>query len=564
MTIEPSNNQEAELDELVARYEQLVEDDRPVEAESLVASFPRFSTQLREHIRIRRLVDHACAPIREAVSAVHAPPQIEGYENFTELGRGGMGVVYEAIQTSTQRRVAVKVIRPERLAALPDHDRRDLIERFRIEPIATMDHQNIVRVYHAGCDRGNPYLVMELVTGVTLRDHIRGNCCRIADVVALLEQAARGIHHAHRHGVLHRDLKPANVIVDQDLRIAKVADFGLAKVDQKKAVDSPDSDRPTSDGMGTLPYMSPEQLDDGEQATVASDVYGLSATLYESLCGRPPFVGSSQQLRHAIRFERPPAPRDLNPAIPRRLEKICQRGLSKDPNERFESAEQFADALKRLRVVPGGNDAVYFARMGWSLLLFGLVCLIVHSAIYILHRRGAGELVIWSTMLSLYLPLFAMFWRTAIPDVDSPERAARQLWYLWLGHLLVVSLTIISVRSIAGDLSSALAAVYPILSACTAAALLAMASTFWRFHAVLSGCWMGVAVLNVVTPQWAALEYGLAGLATSAVIGGYELRLLGEQLPDGPVPVGSRASGVEPPSLICRPVSSSRLSQESD
>ena len=545
---------ESHLDQAVARYEQLAEENSSITLDDLVQEFPGCEAELREHARLRDVVEGICSPLKRVVHAASVPPKIEGYENLVEIGRGGMGIIYEAKQLSTQRTVAVKVIRPERLASLGPQARAELIDRFRIEPIATMDHPNIVRVYHAACGGDHPYLIMELVRGATLRERIRSADGTIADVLGWLEQAARGIHHAHRHGVLHRDLKPANIMIESDSGTAKVADFGLAKLDQPVVSNSQASVAWTGDLVGTLAYMSPEQLDDSDDVTIASDVYGLSATLYECLAGRPPFQGSSLEMRQAIENEPPTPLRQLNPDVPRALERICSRGLAKDPARRFATAEQFADELRQLREVPGGNAAVYFASMGWPLLVFGVLCLAVHVGIFFLLRFGIGEPWIWLAMLSTYVPLFAIFWTNDSHEFPSKKAAGRQLWSLWIGHAVLVSLAIVSVRAQIAEISTALAVVYPILSACTATILMIMAATFWRYHLVLAFVWLGVALANVATPGWAPLEFGIAAAFSSLVIGLYEVRLIDSRLVDAPLAPAATPS-CEPlpsPSLLFR------------
>ena len=260
------------------------------------------------------------------------------YEIRRELGRGGMGVVYEARQVSLNRPVALKMVRAGLLAG------DDELRRFQneAEAVALLDHPGIVPVYEVGAHDSQHYFSMKLVPGgslVPLMPRYRDDPRAAARLVA---EAAEAVAHAHARGILHRDLKPANILVDDQGR-PHVTDFGLAK---KVEADV----ELTQSGaiLGTPAYMSPEQASGRRGAvTTASDVYGLGAVLYALLTGRAPFGGDSVvETIDAVRNRPPEPPRQLNAALPRDLETICLRCLEKDPRRRYPTAQALADDLR--------------------------------------------------------------------------------------------------------------------------------------------------------------------------------------------------------------------------
>jgi putative methionine-R-sulfoxide reductase with GAF domain len=265
-------------------------------------------------------------------------PNLPGYELLEVLGRGGMGVVYKARQISLNRLVALKMI----LSGA--HAGRHEVARFRTEAeaVARLHHPNIVQVYEVGADQDRPFMALELVDS-NLSRKIAGVSVPPEQAAQWMEALARAVHYAHQHGIIHRDLKPANILLSRDGTV-KISDFGTAKFIENSA------HGPTMTGavFGTPCYMSPEQAEGRtRQIGPLADVYGLGAILYELLTGRPPFRGETpQHTIELVRLQEPVPPSSLQPATPPDLETICLRCLSKEPHQRYATAEALADDLR--------------------------------------------------------------------------------------------------------------------------------------------------------------------------------------------------------------------------
>ncbi|NQU25714.1 MAG: protein kinase [Candidatus Nealsonbacteria bacterium] len=273
------------------------------------------------------------------------PRRFGNYELLEEIGRGGMGIVYRARQLSADRIVALKLIQRDRLAGLSHHTQANTLGRFRHEAraAAKLEHEHIVTVYEVGEIDGQPFFSMRYVEGRDLAQMLRDGPIANRRAAGYMEPVARAVHEAHSLGILHRDLKPQNIPVDSKTGHALVADFGLAKLSEGQ-----EELTKAGEVMGTPSYMSPEQALDSASVTALTDVYGLGATLYHILTGRPPFQAATpvETLRQVI-DELPAAPRQVNPSIDRDLETVCLKCLEKDPARRYLSAAALADDLKR-------------------------------------------------------------------------------------------------------------------------------------------------------------------------------------------------------------------------
>ncbi len=297
-----------------------------------------------------RTSDHAHAPapddtVNRTPAGGGAGPGaaiVPGYVLLRELGRGGMGVVFEARHVKLNRVVALKM----RLGG--EQVGKGELLRFmaEAEAVAAVKHENVVQVYDYGEANGHPFMALEYCPGGTLGAHLKQTKKRAPGSAArgaaeLLAQVARGVAAAHEQGIVHRDLKPGNVFLDAD-GVPKVADFGLAKRGEGTDVTR------TGQVMGTPAYMSPEQAK-GETKFVGpqTDVWALGVMLYEALVGTRPFTGTVQEVLAQVQNADPVPPRKLVPAVPRDLELICLHCLSKAAHERYPTAKHLADDLAR-------------------------------------------------------------------------------------------------------------------------------------------------------------------------------------------------------------------------
>jgi predicted ATPase len=316
--------------------------------------FPQHRAELEAHLA-RPTIAAADMPQRLADSRAEAPPEVAGYEVLSLLGRGGMGVVYRALQHSLDRPVALKF--------LPEEWARDPVwlSRFRREArtASALNHPHICTIYDIGESAGRTFLSMELVEGRTLEELI-GRRLPVGELPRLLAQAARALAAAHAAGVVHRDIKPANLMVRED-GILKVLDFGLARRHSgvKRSRSNGHSTDPGS-RVGTLLYMSPEQAR-AEPVNTATDIFSLGLVLYELATGQHPFGADSEVgVLHAIVTQTPVPPSRLNPEVSALLEALIQHMLAKDPRLRPTAMEVEA-ALTQLTTEthksPGGRLA---------------------------------------------------------------------------------------------------------------------------------------------------------------------------------------------------------------
>jgi tetratricopeptide (TPR) repeat protein len=266
-------------------------------------------------------------------------PKIPGYHIERELGRGGMGVVYEARHVSLNRKVAIKVPLAGAFAATAERVRNQR----EAQAIASLEHPNIIKVYDVGEFEGRPYFTMELIDGIDLGKRLANTPQPSADAAALVATLAEAVHYAHQSGIIHRDLKPANVLITAD-GAPKITDFGLSRHSGSDATLAVGSIQ-----FGTPSYMAPEQVRGSPGLNGPSvDIYSLGSILYELLTGRPPFRGETavETVRQVLEDE-PTPPSRLNSRTPRDLETICLKCLRKDPRDRYPSAAAFALDVRR-------------------------------------------------------------------------------------------------------------------------------------------------------------------------------------------------------------------------
>jgi len=412
---------------LEAEYDLRQRTEGAVSLDEYARRFPAHIEELR-----RRL---ACAETIAARSAEPGTtaggrelPVVPGYEIVQEVGRGGMGIVYQARQLGLARTVALKMVSTGLKAGPKD------LTRFRAETaaLARLQHPNIVQIYDVGQAAGRPYFVFEFVAGGSLAQQLRGQPQPVRPAAQLVETLARAVQAAHASGVIHRDLKPANILLQRsdqldrspppsDFRpltsdlVPKIADFGLAKYVGGNG-EGPDPHGPTLTGelLGTPSYMAPEQaMVERQPVGPTADVYALGAILYELLTGRAPFTGETPlstvwQVLHS----EPVSVTSLQPNVPRDLETICLRCLRKEPRQRYGSALELAEDLERfLRDEPIRARPVGAAEKLWRWM----------------HRHPAAAILLAAGLLAPLVALITLSFLSAqLVRSNALESAAQQ------------------------------------------------------------------------------------------------------------------------------------------
>ncbi|HEY7308327.1 MAG TPA: protein kinase [Gemmataceae bacterium] len=373
---------EQSLEDIVLAYLQDADAGRDPDPRAVMAQHPEWAEELAKFFADEDHLADLLSPLRipnptESIATIAAatpeevvggtppaddcpPPRIPGYEILSFQGKGGMGVVYKALQISLNRIVALKMILSHRLA---DPDART---RFNVEArtVARLDHANIVHIWDHGAHDDRPYLSLEFVEGGSLADQTKGVAWPPRKAATLTAVLADAVEHAHQQGVVHRDLKPANVLLTVG-GVPKIADFGLARSMQADAAGLTQA----GDLVGTPAYMTPEQAEGRHEAVGReTDVFGLGTILYELLTGRPPYQGGTvKQVIEQAQQGWMRTPRQLQPRIPRALERICLKALATDPRQRYATAAALAADLRRYLRQPVRRAVTAAVSMGLRL-----------------------------------------------------------------------------------------------------------------------------------------------------------------------------------------------------
>ncbi len=263
------------------------------------------------------------------------------YRIIKELGRGNMGVVYQAHDPQIDRMIALKVLRPDRMTS------EDFVARFLKEAraIGRLSHPQIVTVYDVGEDQGSIYIAMEYLKGEPLNEVMKSGRLTVAQSVDVVRQVAQALDYANQKGIVHRDIKPSNIILTHDLEV-KLTDFGIARIEDSAA----GYQTQAGEILGTPIYMSPEQVM-GKTADGRSDLYSVGVLFYEMIVGRRPFKGNNlAAIFHSITHDVPEAPASVDPFITRALSDLIMKCLEKAPEDRFQTGRKMVEALNAVGV----------------------------------------------------------------------------------------------------------------------------------------------------------------------------------------------------------------------
>ncbi|MBY0229168.1 MAG: serine/threonine protein kinase [Gemmataceae bacterium] len=452
------------------------------------------------------------------------------YLLLAEIGRGGMGIVYKALEPGLGRHVALKMILSQAVSEA------DQLERFRSEAsaAAVLQHAHIVKVHRVGSVGERHFFSMDYIEGQSLAQRLREGPLPGREAAALLSSVARAIHHAHEQGILHRDLKPGNVLLDKAGR-PHVTDFGLAK---RFARD--DGQTKTGAILGTPGYMAPEQARGDKRLGPWTDVYGLGALLYELLTARPPFQGESAMDTLIMVLENEPVlPRLLNPRIDRDLETICLKCLARDPKDRYASAAAVADDLDRYlagesiharslnmidyltRSLERSQFDVEFRPYGNMLLIFAALVGTTHGLKHFLVEWAAPAVVIVWMQVAQFLLMVGVLWWHRPQGLAPATTAERQLWSLFLGYMVACMLTGLMLKMMFDEEALFKGQVYPFYCAITGLTFFVLGSSYWgRCYPVgVLFFIMGVILAQPGNAYWGALSFGGLWTVTLVAIG---------------------------------------------
>jgi serine/threonine-protein kinase len=310
------------------------------------------------------------------------------YEIISELGKGAMGIVYLAHDPNINRKIALKILRPERVSS-PDFLHRFLKEALAIGRLA---HHNIVTVYDVGEDRETVYIAMEYLEGRPLNQLAKEETLNIKQVIDIGTQVADALDYAHSKGIIHRDIKPQNIILTNDGKV-KITDFGIAHIED------PESSLQTQAGeiLGTPSYMSPEQVM-GEKVDGRSDLFSLGVILYELATGgtRPFKGGNLASIFKSITMDEPVIPVKENPQIPPYLSDSIMKSLRKEPEKRFQAGREMSQALvDSVKEKPISIETKQDSGKNSSSIIFVLVLIIivllVSGGVFLLKRDSTGK-----------------------------------------------------------------------------------------------------------------------------------------------------------------------------
>ncbi|MFO1302315.1 MAG: protein kinase [Burkholderiales bacterium] len=352
------------------------------------------------------------------------------------IGEGAMACVYKAFDPEINRQLAIKLLKAQ-LRLDGEYRTRFLREA---KGAGVLSHPNIVTVFDVGEDQGHPYIAMELVEGATLAEEIKASKpLTTAEIVEIGIQLARALDYAHKRGIVHRDVKPGNIMRLTDSNTIKVADFGICRIDDSDATDATQQTQ-VGNVLGTPHYMSPEQVI-GEKVDSRSDLFSAGVVLYQLLTGHLPFEGDTLiSVAYKITKTDPPSLDKIRSDLPLSLRRVIERALKKQPDKRFQTGEEFAQALLGVQrelaeeAAKKGRARGIPLALRWALTMAAVVAITMTVTATILYKqqyaammdqvKDYGGSLAKFTATQMAVPLLSEDW--AAMDVFVQEALGRQ------------------------------------------------------------------------------------------------------------------------------------------
>ena len=511
----------SDLADQVARGESL-------ELEQVCRQHPEFANDLRELWGVVVVanvagVEHAQATLplegRFQPQTFDLPHTFAGYTLEKELGRGGMGIVFQARRNSDNQTVAIKMILRGDFATRAER------ARFESEALAAsrLDHPNIIPIYEIGKQNQQDYFCMKLIRGESLAQRLAKGPMSAHEAAKVMVQIAQAIEHAHQRGVLHRDVKPSNILIDSSGK-AYIVDFGLAK-----SAHGNNSLTKSGAVLGTPSYMAPEQASgSGNQVGPAADIYSLGAVLYHCLTGKPPFLGASPVDTVLMVIEQDPVPpRVINQNCNRQMEMIAMRCLQKPTDLRYASSKALADDLqafmedKTVAAAEGRFSQIIGTLMrethhavvmeNWGVLwMWHSLILMVNSLLteFLFWMEVTNRWTYWS-LWTIFLGTWAIvFWylRRRMGPVTFIERQVAHVW----GASMIAVMLLFPLESMLGLPVLTLS---PFLAVLAGMVFLIKGGMLSGFFYLPASVMFAMAILMAVVPSWAMVIFGFSSAA---------------------------------------------------